>query len=341
MTKEVLLTGVSGFLGSHTAIQLLNKGYKVTGTLRNASRINELQQLIGKHTPYINNLEFVEADLSDERIWQDLTRGKDFIQHIASPFPLISPKNEDDVILPAKQGTLAILKAAAKNNIKRVVLTSSSSSVLHGKARGMENGTFDETVWADENNRNDLNTYYRSKVITEKAAWAYMQRSAPQMELVTVLPGAILGPALEKDYGNSAGIILKMLDGSLPAVPRIGFDIADVRSVADLLIRAMEHPSAAGQRFLGTSGFLTMTEIAVILRSKYPTRKIPKGQLPIWFTHLLSWFDKSLQPVMLDLGKIRKADSSKARNMLSWEPISNEEAIISCAESLLSLNLIK
>lgn len=124
-------------------------------------------------------------------------------------------------------------------------------------------------------------------------------------------------------------------------MPQIGFDIADVRSVADLLILAMEKPAAAGQRFLGTSGFLTMKEIAVILRKKYPARKIPKGQLPVWFTHLLSWFDKSLQPVMLDLGKTRKANSAKARKMLGWEPINNEDAIISCSESLLSLDLIK
>lgn len=297
--------------------------------------------MIAKYTGNVNNLTFAEAELSDEKIWVRLTKGIDYIQHIASPFPLTLPKHEDDLIIPAKAGVLNILKAASANKVKRIVLTSSSSTVLHGKPKGHESGTFNETVWADEHNLADTTPYYRSKIIAEKAAWDYMKRDDSGLELVSVLPGAMLGPALEKDFGTSATIVLKMLDGSLPAVPQIGFDIVDVRSVADLLILAMERPEAAGQRFLGTSGFLPMKELANILRDQYPGRKIPSGTLPVWLTHVLGWFDKSMQPVLLDLGKERKADSSKARSMLGWQPISNSQAVLSCAESLISLGLIK
>ena len=341
MGEKVLLTGVSGFLGSHTAIQLLKKGYLVTGTLRDTKRSEELKEMIAKYTGNVNNLTFAEAELSDEKIWVRLTKGIDYIQHIASPFPLTLPKHEDDLIIPAKAGVLNILKAASANKVKRIVLTSSSSAVLHGKPKGHESGTFNETVWADEHNLADTTPYYRSKIIAEKTAWGYMKRDDSGLELVSVLPGAMLGPALEKDFGTSATIVLKMLDGSLPAVPQIGFDIVDVRSVADLLILAMERPEAAGQRFLGTSGFLPMKELANILRDQYPGRKIPSGTLPVWLTHVLGWFDKSMQPVLLDLGKERKADSSKARSMLGWQPISNSQAVLSCAESLISLGLIK
>lgn len=341
MKGKVLLTGISGFLGSHTAIRLLEKGYLVTGTLRDIKRSKELREMIARHTGNTNNLAFASADLSDEKVWFDLVGGMDYIQHIASPFPQKLPKNDDELIVPAKAGVLNILKAASANKVKRVVLTSSSSTVLHGKPKGHESGTFNETVWADERNLADTTAYFRSKIIAEKAAWNYIKHAHSGPELVSVLPGGMLGPALEKDFGTSANIVLKMLDGSLPAVPKIGFDIADVRSVADLLILAMEKPEASGQRFLGTSGFLIMIEIAEILRGQCPHRKIPSGKLPIWFTYILGWFDKTMQPVLLDLGKERKADSSKARNMLGWQPIANNEAVLSCAESLISLGILK
>jgi dihydroflavonol-4-reductase len=341
MKNNVLLTGVSGFLGSHTAIILLEKGYQVTGSLRDLNRADELRQIIGRHTNNINKLSFVQADLSDNGIWGKLTEGVDYIQHIASPFPARSPKNDDEVVLPAKQGVMSILESAAKNKVKRVVLTSSSSAVLHGKPKGGESGTFDEKDWADENNLADTTAYYRSKIIAEKAAWEFMKKDLSGLELVTVLPGAMLGPALEKDFGNSAAIVLKMLDGSLPAVPQLSFDIADVRSVAELLVAAMESPEAAGERFLATSGLLSMKEISNILREKYPDRNIPSANLPNWLTRVLGWFDKTMQPVLLDLGKKRNGDSSKARKMLDWHPINLDQAVLACADSLISLGIVK
>ncbi|OOQ61693.1 SDR family oxidoreductase [Mucilaginibacter pedocola] len=341
MKKRVLLTGISGFLGSHTAIQLLNKGYEVVGTLRDQKRAEAIKNVIAKHTEHTANLSFAQAELSDEKVWAKLCEDIDYVQHIASPFPRETPKHEDELIIPAKNGVLFILKAASAAGVKRVVLTSSSSAVLYGKPAGQESGTHDETVWTDATNKADTTPYFRSKTIAEKAAWDFIKANKSGMELVTVLPGAILGPVLEDDFGTSANIVLKMMDGSMPAIPNIGFDVVDVRSVADSLILAMEKPEAAGERFISSAGFLSFPEVSAILRSKYPGRKIPKSILPNFLTRILAWFDKALGPVLLDLGKQRRANSSKARRLLGWQPIDNREAVISCAESLIALGLLK
>ena len=341
MKEKVLLTGITGFLGSHTAIQLLEKGYEVIGTLRDLKRADHIKEIISAHTGKTTNLSFALAELSDEKIWIELTKGVDFIQHIASPFPRTLPKHEDELILPAKNGVLNILKAASLYKVKRVVLTSSSSAVLYGKQAGHESGTFNEDTWTDIMQIADTTPYFRSKTIAEHAAWEFIDSDSSGMELVTVLPGAILGPVLEEDFGTSANIVLKMLDGSIPALPNIGFDVVDVRSVAEMLILAMELPQAANERFISSAGYLSFETISALLREKYPERKIPKMILPNLLTRLFALFDKTLQPVLLDLGKIRKADNSKALKVLGWKPISNKDAVIACAESLIRLGLVK
>lgn len=339
--RRVLLTGISGFLGSHTAIQLLNKGYKVTGTVRNLSRANDLKAIIEKHTPHIQNLTIAEADLNDESKWPELTKNIDFIQHIASPFPRSLPKHESELIEPAKNGVLNILKSASVNNVKRVVITSSVAAVVYGKNKKNLNLTFTEKDWTDESNKKDSTPYFRSKTIAEKAAWEYLKKNPSGLELVTVLPGAILGPVLEDDFGTSANIVIKTIDGSIPAIPKIGVEIIDVRSVADLLIKAMELPQANNQRYLASSGYLSFKNIAGILKKEYPNRKVPSKELPDFFVKLLSNFETSLKPILIDLGIERKIDRSKAVNELNWQPLSMEEAILSCAESVIALKIVK
>ena len=338
---KVLLTGISGFLGSHTAIQLLEKGYQVTGTLRDMGRANSVREIIGKRTSKTHNLHFAEAVLEDESVWKDLTKGMDYVQHIASPFPRELPKNDEDLVLPAKNGTLNVLKAAAANGVKRVVLTSSTAAIIYGKPKGERNGTFNETQWTDPANRKDSTPYFRSKTIAEKAAWGFMKTDKSGLELTSVCPGAVLGPVLENDFGTSANIVIKTLDGSSPALPDIGFDIVDVRSVADLLIRAMEQPQAAGQRYIGSSGYMKFKEVAAILKEAYPERKIPSMVLPHFVVRLFSNFDKSIRPVLIDLGVERRADHTKAVKYLGWNPLSNREAVLSCAKSVLDLGIVK
>ncbi|MEM1325565.1 MAG: aldehyde reductase [Bacteroidota bacterium] len=342
MTKgKVLLTGVTGFLGSHTTIQLLEKGYEIIGTMRDLKRQEEIRTIIERHTDKGEHLIFAEADLSDEAIWTELTKGVDYVQHIASPFPRTLPKHEDDLILPAKNGTLHILKAAEANGVKRVVLTSSSGAIIYGKDKDQRSGTYTESDWTDVSSKKDSTPYFRSKTIAERAAWDFVANENVSVELATVCPGAILGPVLEKDFGTSANIVIKMLDGSTPAIPRIGFDVVDVRSVADLLIRAMENEAAANERFIGSTGFMSFKSVADILRTTYPNRKIPAATLPNFAVKLFSYIDPSLKPILNDLGVERKVDNSKAKQLLNWQPIENEEAVKACAKSVIELGIVK
>lgn len=337
--KKVLLTGVTGFLGSHTAIQLLNKGYEVVGTLRSKDRTNSIKEVIGKYTPNINNLTFAEAGLNDSNIWLELTRNIDYIQHIASPFPRTVPKDENELIIPAKQGVLNILKAASANNVKRVVMVSALGAITYGKTKRELNTIFTENDWTDVTNLKDTTAYYRSKTIAEKVAWDFIKKEKPALEFTTICPGAILGPVLDNDIGTSANIIISLLNGSLPALPKIEFDIVDVRSVADLLIRAMEMPQAAGNRYIASSGHFNYKEIAQILKQEYPDRKIPSIELPDFVTKIFSVFQPLLKPVLLENVK-RKTDSSKAKKELKWQPLSAKEAILSCAKSLLENKIV-
>lgn len=337
---SVLLTGVTGFLGSHTTIQLLEKGYRVTGTLRSIEDADHIKNVIARHTSNIDRLQFAEADLLDDGVWDKLMQGIDFVQHIASPFPRELPDHEEELILPAKNGTLNILKAASAHNVKRVVLTSSIGAIIYGKEKGIEDGIYTEAGWTNPDNKDDTTPYYRSKTIAEKEAWKFMDQHNRELELATVCPGAILGPVLEKDFGTSANIVRKAMDGSMPAVPNIGFDIVDVRSVADLLIRAMEHPEAAGERFIGSAAYLKFDEITEILQEHFPDRSIPTRTLPNFMVRLFSYFDSTLEPILIDLGKKRKVDSSKSRNVLQWEPLPVKEAVLSCARSLINVELV-
>ena len=219
--RKVLVTGVTGFLGSHTAIQLLNKGYEVIGTVRAKNRIDSIKEVIVDHTDQVHKLTFAVADLSDKGVWNELTQAVDFVQHVASPFPRELPKHEDELIIPAKYGALNILEAAATNHVKRVVMTSSLAAVAYGKSTDELNQVFNENNWTDINRKKDITPYLKSKTIAEKAAWNFIRNNPTDLELVTVCPGAILGPVLEKDFGTSANIVISLLNGSYPALPEI------------------------------------------------------------------------------------------------------------------------
>lgn len=338
--RRILLTGITGFLGSHTAIQLLNKGYEVIGTLQNKDRIDSIREIIGRHTANIDKLTFEEANLNDSTIWFELTKNIDYVLHVASPFPRELPKHENDLIVPAKLGTLNVLKASSFNNVKRVVMVSSLAAIVYGKSKTELNKVFDENDWTDETNSKDTTPYFKSKAIAEKAAWEFMKHNNSNLELVTVCPGAILGPVLENDFGTSANIVIKILDGSTPALPKIGFDIIDVRSAADLLIKAMEAPQSAGRRYIASSGYLTFKEVALILKKQYPDKKIAVKELPNFAARLFSIFEKSLQPILIELGVKRKTEISKAVKELQWKPLPPEEAVLACAESVFENRIV-
>lgn len=336
----VLVTGVTGFLGSHVTIQLLNRGYDVVGTMRSLKRADAMRGIIAAHTEHVANLRFVEADLLTAD-WDAVMEGIDFVQHIASPFPQVLPKDEDELIRPAKEGALKVLQAAKRMGVQRVVLTSSVGAVSYGKTPSQLQAVLDEKDWTDITNLKDSTPYFRSKTIAERAAWDYVKGEGKGLELVTICPGGILGPLLEQDFSASANIVLKCLDGSAPAVPQIGFEVVDVRSVADLHILAMEKPNAVGQRYIASAGHMYFKDVANLLRKHYPGRKIPRFELPNFVTRFYSNIDKTLKPVLVDLGVYRKVNASKAQRELGWQPISKEEAVLTCAASAFKLGLLK
>lgn len=337
---QVLVTGVTGFIGAHLTIQLLNKEYQVRGSLRNMDRAEEIRSVIAEHAEDIERLSFVEADLLQEKVWQEAMQGVDYVMHVASPFPRLLPKNDEELIRPARQGTLHVLQAAAANGVKKVVLTSSSGAIMYGKDKARKKGTYTEKDWTDVSNRKDTTAYLRSKTLAERAAWDFMEKDNSGMSLSVICPGAVLGPVLEKDFGTSANVVIKLLDGGAPGIPDMGFDFVDVRSVADLHIRAMESPKAENERFAASNGFLKFRDLAEILQEAYPGRRVPKRILPNWAVRAYSLIDPSAKPILIDLGAERKMDCSKARQWLGWEPIAVREAVKATAETVIRQGIV-
>ena len=337
-SKTVLITGITGFLGAHTAIAFLRKGYRVVGTLRDRTREASIRALIAEHLGAPPELSCVEIDLtSPQERWDKALRGVDYVAHIASPFPTRIPETDAEIVEPAVTGTLNVLRAATAHAVTRVIVCSSTGAAVYGRRKV---GIFTEADWTDVTNLADTTPYFRSKTLAERAAWEYVEVTAAAPELVTILPGAILGPVLEKDFGTSANIVKKMLDGSMPAVPKIGLDCVDVRSVAEAFVRAVEVPSAAGERFLCSSDYLTFADISATLKKAYPDRKVPTARLPDFLVRLFSYVDPETKPILNDLNSERRIDHTKITTMLGLEFIGKEKLILDCAASLFTQRIL-
>lgn len=341
MSELVLVTGGSGFIGAHTIVQLLKSGARVRATLRTPSREGEVREMIAAGGVQANDrLSFVKADLMSDEGWLDAARGCDYVLHVASPFPTGLPKHEDDLIVPAREGTLRALKAAKSAGVKRAVVTSSFAAIAYGQ-RSDANAPYTEADWTDPRSR-DASAYVKSKTIAEQAAWDFAKREG--LEIATVNPVAVLGPLLGKDFSTSLELVKILLEGKMPGCPKIGFPLVDVRDVASLHILAMRHPDAAGQRFIATNeGFTWLVEIAHALRARMgaEARKVPTRELPNWLVRLFGKFDPLVAQIVPELGRYRPATSAKAVNMLGWTRIGNAEAIEASARSLIDLGVVK
>ena len=337
--ENVLITGASGFIGAHCIIQLLESGYKVRGTVRNLSRVPALTEMFARHTDKVNHLSFVQADLLSDDGWEEAAAGCTYLMHVASPVPTTLPKHEDDIIVPARDGTLRALQAGMAAGVKRVVLTSSIAAICYGHRDNSK--TFTESDWSIIN-RPDVMAYPKSKTIAEQAAWDLIKESKTDMELVTVNPGLVLGPALEKDFGSSLEVVKKMMNGELPGAPKIGWPIVDVRDVADMHLKAMVHPEAGGQRFICANETMWMLDIAMVLQRHFPKyrKKVPKRTLPNWLIKISALFDPTVRSVISELDKPQYVSSQKARDMLGWEPRLNKEAVRAAAESLIRYGVV-
>lgn len=336
----VLVTGGSGFVGIHSIVQLLNAGYRVRTTVRSLGREAGVRAMLKAGGATSDDVSFVVADLTSSANWPDAVAGCKYVLHVASPFSLSVPRHEDDLIIPARDGTLRVLRAARDAGVKRVVLTSSFVAIGYGHQPATQ--PFSEETWTNING--DVNPYMKSKTLAEQAAWDFINREGNGLELAVVNPVGIFGPVLGPDYSETIEIIKRMLDGTLPAVPRLSITMVDVRDVVDLHVRAMTHPAANGQRFIATNDqSITLQEIGYVLQRRMGAlgKRAPTRLLPDWMVRLAARFNASAQPLLRELGQVRAASNAKAQRMLGWRPRSNEETIVATAESLLQFGLLQ
>ena len=288
-----------------------------------------------------DRLRFFAADLTADEGWPEAVAGCDYVLHVASPFPANVPKDENELIIPAREGALRVLRASRDAQVKRVVLTSSFAAIGYGQAP--QAAPYNETNWTNPNGEG-ATPYVKSKTLAERAAWDFIAREGRGLELSVVNPVGVFGPVLGPDYATSILLVQRMMDGALPGCPRLCFGAVDVRDVVDLHLRAMTNPAANGERFLAVAGdFMWMVEIARILKTHLgeAAKRVPTRELPNWIVRLASLKDPAIKQILPELGKAKNATSEKARRMLSWAPRSNEECVVATAESLMRLGLLK
>ena len=341
MTGElVLVTGGTGFVAAHCIVRLLDAGYRVRTTVRSLARADEVRAMVAEGGSDAAGVEFAEADLLRDEGWSDAASGAAFMLHVASPFPVSQPKDPDELIVPARDGALRALRAARDARVRRVVLTSSFAAVGYGAVHPERPYTEDD--WTDPTDER-LTPYVRSKAVAERAAWDFIDREAPDLELTVVNPVAVFGPTLGRDLSSSLALLLLFLNGEISAVPHAATNAVDVRDVADLHVAAMTHPDAAGERFLAVAGDpVTFPELARLLRERLgdAARHVPTRTVPNWLVRLGSRFNPDLRAIVPQLGRRPVTSHAKAERMLDWHPRSNEESIIAAAESLVRHGLV-
>lgn len=338
----VLVTGGSGFIGTHCIVQLLHAGYRVRTTVRSIAREAGVRAMVANGGAEAGDrLSFVAADLMSDAGWSEAVEGCKYVLHVASPFPIKVPKHEDELIRPAVEGTLRVLRAARNANVHRVVLTSSVAAVAYGHPP--QQAPFDETSWSVVDT-NKITAYGKSKTLAERAAWDFMEREGGPMELASVNPVGVFGPALGDDDATSLVIIKYMMNGTLPAFPRIKTGVVDVRDVADLHLRVMTNPAAKGERFIAIAGhYIPLLEMGRILRQGLgpDAKRVPTRELPNWLLRIVSNFDPNTKQILPELGSTKDATAEKARRLLGWSPRPAEQAILASAQSLLHFGLLK
>ena len=336
----VLVTGGSGFIGSHCILQLLGAGYSVRTTVRDRKREADVLAMlkVGGADPG-DRLAFAAADLEKDTGWADAVAGCEYVLHVASPFPANIPKHEDELIVPAREGALRVLAAARDAGVKRVVLTSSFAAIGYGQEPRM----FDERDWTNLKGEG-LTPYVKSKTIAERAAWDFIAKEGGALELSVVNPVAVFGPVLGPDYSTSILLVQRMMDGAMPGCPRLKFGAVDVRDVADLHLRAMTEATAKGERFLAVAGdFEWMVDLARMLKSRMgaAAKKVPTRELPNWLVRVAALREPAVKQIIPELGKEKNGTNKKAKRVLGWTPRSNEESVVATAESLVRLGLVK
>ncbi len=310
--EKVLVTGITGYIGEHCAAALLREGYEVVGTVRSLAKADATRKAISK-VAQTDNLSFVEADLLSDKGWEVAMQGCSYVLHVASPFFLKEPQNENELIAPAVDGTLRVIKAAKSAEVKRLVLTSSTFAIIAGK----ETGKYGPQDWSDTNK--NIGAYAKSKTLAERAAWAEVKGS--NLELTVINPGAVFGPPIgSKDGAQNVAMMADMIAGKMPMIPDMAMGMVDVRDVAKLHIAAMTKSGASGKRFIAcTAEPIEMSTVTQVLRdagySKAPARKAPTFLLKF-----MGIFDKQVKGMLPFIGKKASYDNSETFEILEWKP---------------------
>jgi len=337
MTGTVFVSGGSGYIAGFLIRQLIEQGWTVRSTIRDLSKEGAVRQLLAVDD---SKLAFFAADLRHDAGWAEAMAGCSHAAHLASPLPRGVPKDPDELIVPAREGALRALRAAKTAGVKRFVMTSSVAAVAYGRGRGEHH--FTEADWTDPQ-RPGLTPYILSKTIAERAARDWVARDGGDIEFCTINPSLVLGPVWSRDYSSSLSVLHKMLDGSMPALPDIGFGVVDVRDVADLHVRALNAPGMAGERFIASGPFMKLRDIADVLRAQLgpQAHKVPTRGVPDWLVRLMARFNPVARAVVGELGSVRHQDSSHAKAVLGWVPRPVEQSIVDAARDLIRLGIVK
>ena len=331
--EKVLVTGATGFIGLHCIHQLLNEGFIVNGTLRSMDRKDEVLDSLKSHNTSAEHLSLFEADLLSDDGWDAAIEGCDYLLHIASPF-VLSNESLDFFVKPAVEGATRALKFAQKHGIKKVVLTSSFAAI-GDTFDGTE--SFDESHWSDTTN-DRMSHYSISKTLAEKAAWDYVKDNDVDFKLSVINPTAVIGPSLSKDIGISNSLILRLLNGSMPALAKIHIGYVDVRDVAKAHILAMTNSASDGERFIVSEKEMWLHESAEVLNNA--GFKAPSRVMPNWFLKIMAMFNGDMVTISKMAGKSRDCHSTKAKDVLGWNPIPAEDSILETAKQLIEYKLI-
>lgn len=337
MTGTVLVTGGSGYIAGFIIRQLVAEGWMVHTTIRNLVREGEVRGWLDVDD---SKLKFFAADLMADVGWAEAVAGCSHVAHVASPLPSNAPTSDDELIIPAREGALRALRFAKQAGVKRVVLTSSVAAIAYGHGRSKQH--FTEADWTNPDSP-DAYAYVKSKTIAERAARDWMAANGAGMEFVTVNPSLVLGPLLTRDFSPSLEAVKKLLDGSIPGLPNLGFAVVDVRDVADLHVQCLTAPDLDGERFIAAGPFLMLKDIAAILKAGLgaDARKVPSLRVPDFLVRLSARFDPMVRQVVGELGNVRDTSAQHAFDRFGWKTRDAHESIVDAARDMIRLGVVK
>jgi dihydroflavonol-4-reductase len=346
-TSRVLVTGATGFIAQHTIVKLLDAGYRVRGTLRSLAKAEAVRALLAAHARSTALLEFAAAELGSPDGWLEAMRDCRYVLHLASPLPNRPPAHEDELIVPARDGALRVLAAAAASGkqggtrVERVVMTSSVAAVLYGLARDGSK-VYDEGDWSELTA--EVGAYEKSKTLAERAAWEFVAELPGEQRFAfcTINPGLVLGPLLGPEAHTSAELVRKLLRREVPGCPDVGWAVVDVRDVAELHLAAMTSPHADGKRVIAAIEHAAMIDVAKILARRFGARgfRVPTRRVPGWMLRIVAMWDRTAKLAVQELGKRQDVSNQRARELLGWKPRGLEEMVVAMGESMIEHKLV-